>query len=551
MKIKIYIILILSFIFCKDPSNQNILFKSAQELEKINNIDEALKIYIKLFNENSSSKKLYKKIKPILINKGDYDTLIPILKKHINSFNDKNEKILLDIDLLEFQIWDNNILWESHLDYLFEEYILNETNSNFIIKKNRTKLITQKLSKNNLVYDSYNFIKKVRIHFKNELNLNDEKINLSAKDTTFLSREMISIFSKNNLYKLAIDESFLFLESNKNNFFKKTLKDEIFIFTDKILTDATNTNIFLPISNTQFESNSFFKFNLPRNYETNEINYLINIYEKMIKNNFETNKSKFYLANIYHHIYNDLDLAYDMYDNIYLSNSDLKFNALIQICDILVKKGELDKALKLIEKNINIINSNSSFNNDIILKKINFKKIEYLFYLGDYSLVIKDLENQIKLYDLGDKELNDLLELKTIIISFNQDKINFKNFANIQYKINMNKTFESYSDLIKLMDSENILISELAQFQYCLIEVKKGNFIDIKNIIKSMNDKTIFTELSKILEIEIEDFIFNNYSSSIELYESFISNYPNSVYKENIINRLNQIEKILNNDTDL
>ena len=101
------------------------------------------------------------------------------------------------------------------------------------------------------------------------------------------------------------------------------------------------------------------------------------------------------------------------------------------------------------------------------------------------------------------------------------------------------------------MDSENILISELAQFQYCLIEVKKGNFIDIKNIIKSMNDKTIFTELSKILEIEIEDFIFNNYSSSIELYERFISNYPNSVYKENIINRLNQIEKILNNDTDL
>ena len=547
---KIYIILILSSIFCKDLSNQKILFNSATELEKINNVDEALKIYIKLFNENNSSKKVYKKIKPILIDKGDYNTLIPILIKHLNSFNDKNEKFLLDIDLLELKIWDNNNEWQSHLDYLFNKYILNETNSNFIIKKNRAKLITQKLSKNNLIYDSYDLIKKVRIHFKDQLNLNDKKINLSAKDTTFLSRDMISIFSKNNLYKLAIDESFLFLKSNKNNFFRKQLKDEIFVFCDKILNDATNINISLPISNSQFEANSFFNFNLPKNYETNEINYLINIYEKMIANNFEINKSKFYIANIYYEIYNDLDLAYDIYNDIYSSNNDFKFNALIQICDILAKKGDLDKALELIEQNINLVYSDNSLKSNVIFKKLNFKKIEYLFYLGDYSLVLSELENQIKLYDLSDKELNDLLELKTILISFNQDKIKFKNFANIQYKINTNKIFESYSNLIELIDSENILISELTQFQYCLIEVKKGNFIDVKKIIQSMKDVTIFTELSKIIEVEIEDFIFNNYLDSINLYENFLINYPNSIYKENIINRLNQIEKILNKDTD-
>ena len=551
MKTKIYIILMLSFILCEDSSNQIILFNSAQELEKINNIDEALNIYIKLFNENNSSKKIYKKIKPILIDKGDYKTLISILIKHIDSFNDKNEKFLLDIDLLELQIWDKSNKWQTHLDYLFNEYIINETNSNFIIKKNRAKIITQKLSKNNLIHDSYNLIKKVRMHFKDQLNLSNEKINLSAKDTTFLSRDMISILSKNNLYKLAIDECFLFLKSNKNNFFKKTLKDEIFIFCDKILFDATNVNVSLPISNSQFESNLFFNFNLSKNYEMDEINYLIKIYEKMIANNFELNKSKFYLANIYYEIFSDLDSAYDIYYDIYSSNDDLKFNALIKICDIVVEKGQLEKALELIDESINIVYSYNSLNDNMIYKKLNLKKIEYLFYLGDYSLLLSELENQIKLYDLGDKELNDLLELKTILISFNQDKINFKNFANIQYKINMNKIFESYSDLNKLINSENILIAELTQFQYCLLEIKKGNFIDVKKIIESMNDKTIYTELSKILEIEIEDFIFNNYLDSMDLYENFLISYPNSIYKENIINRLNQIEKILNKDTDL
>jgi len=74
--------------------------------------------------------------------------------------------------------------------------------------------------------------------------------------------------------------------------------------------------------------------------------------------------------------------------------------------------------------------------------------------------------------------------------------------------------------------------------------------LTIKKIIQSMKDVTIFTELSKIIEVEIEDFIFNNYLDSIDLYENFLINYPNSIYKENIINRLNQIEKILNEDTD-
>ena len=36
-----------------------------------------------------------------------------------------------------------------------------------------------------------------------------------------------------------------------------------------------------------------------------------------------------------------------------------------------------------------------------------------------------------------------------------------------------------------------------------------------------MKDVTIFTELSKIIEVEIEDFIFNNYLDSIDLMKIF------------------------------
>ena len=115
----------------------------------------------------------------------------------------------------------------------------------------------------------------------------------------------------------------------------------------------------------------------------------------------------------------------------------------------------------------------------------------------------------------------------------------------------MNKSFESLLDLIQLMDTENMLINELAQFQYAIIELEKGNIENAQKIISSMNQKTIFYELSLIINAEIEDYINKNYEIAIKLYEQFIEEYPNSIYKENILKRLNEIYKLLMKDLDL
>ena len=68
----------------------------------------------------------------------------------------------------------------------------------------------------------------------------------------------------------------------------------------------------------------------------------------------------------------------------------------------------------------------------------------------------------------------------------------------------MNKSFESIIELINLINDENILISELAHFQYSIIELQKGNIENTLTLIEEMK-QTVYSEISMVLYAEIED----------------------------------------------
>ena len=138
-----------------------------------------------------------------------------------------------------------------------------------------------------------------------------------------------------------------------------------------------------------------------------------------------------------------------------------------------------------------------------------------------------------------------------ISLFFVKDIDEFKKYSKILYKIKMNKSFESILDLVDLINDENILISELAHFQYALIELKKGNALNTQKLINQMKMKTIYSEISLVINAEIEDRINKNYKNAIKFYEKIIENYPDSIYKENILKRLNELYKLVIEDYDL
>tara|TARA_Y100001970_G_scaffold91372_1_gene115224 strand:- start:250 stop:747 length:498 start_codon:yes stop_codon:yes gene_type:complete len=165
--------------------------------------------------------------------------------------------------------------------------------------------------------------------------------------------------------------------------------------------------------------------------------------------------------------------------------------------------------------------------------------------------MLQALNNLINENKLDNQYLNDLLEIKTIALFFNENQNSFKKYASIQHKIKMNKIFEANLELVELIKSDNILISELAQFQYALILIKKGNIKEAQTIIELMDGKTIFSEISLIINAEIEDYINQNYEFVMQLYQNILNKYPNSIYKENIIKRLNIINQFLNEEIEL
>jgi len=551
----ILLVILLNMLFAQNNFNFNQLFETGKKLEELGKNQEALEIYIELFNRFKSNKQYFKKVKEILLKNESYEKLIIIYKEHINSFEESKDRFLLEIELLEIKIWNQTEDWELYLNDIVSLYIINSKENNYTIKKNHTKYIVQKLIKNNKEQQAYELIKNIRKYFKKQLkNKNFKNINLSNKDTIFLSRDMISIFSQNKQYEKAIEESILFLSVNSKNHFYNIVKEQVFVLIDKIIEEATISSFNLPISNKQFNANTFLNYQISREYKQDKINYVIEICNHLIENDIEKNDAKLKLADIQYNIFNDLDNAYKIYTELENKklNKQINYMASIKKIDILISKGYLDSAALLIENKIQEFQKNDFLNNkNTILTDLMYKDIQILFYKGNYSEMNQKLNLLIDKNELQNKYLNDLLEIKTISLFFNKEEKEFYKYALVQHKIKMNKIFEASLELIQLMNSENILISELAQFQYALLEIKKGKIEEGQKIISGMNQKTIFSEISLIINAEIEDYIYKNYEISINLYEDFLIKYPNSIYKENIIKRLNQINALKNQEIDL
>jgi hypothetical protein len=527
-KFTIFIIIVIYMQIGLCESNKEYkLWKKAEILNQQKNKDEALKIYLELFENNQANYDYLKKINEILIEKQDYKLLIKCYDEYLENLLSINNKFEVEVKLLEIKIWDQDIEWINYL-YILEKQYENDQN-----KKNKFEFISHQLFKNNKLEEGYNFI----LFLRNKYNI-----------PSFYSRKLISIFKKNNKFKQSINESIIYLNHKSTNKLssvtKNILIEQIFDLIQIIIDDAKLDKTYLPISSKQLSSNKFLNINKNYIYESNAIDYINKVYEKLIQSELKSELAQFKLAEIQYKVFSDLDSAYKIINNLgkKSTNNDLNIKILLLKSDILISKGYLDSALHLINSKHNSIEKYSKINN---INDIRFKNIELLLYKGDYVNLNLEIDSLINDFELNNKNSNDLLELKMITLFFSENIEQFKKYSLIQHKLKMNKSFESILDLIDLINSDNVLISELAQFQYSLIEFQKGNIDNTQQIILNMNIQTIYYEIALIVNAEIEDYVNQNYKNAINLYEKIIEKYPDSIYKEEIIRRLNKLNEMI------
>tara|TARA_B110000263_G_C15306232_1_gene510538 strand:+ start:314 stop:1930 length:1617 start_codon:yes stop_codon:yes gene_type:complete len=528
------VIMFMTIGFYNSSENEYELWKKAEILAHEKNTPKALEIYLDIFNKNQTNYEILKKIKEILIEKKDYILLIDCYNKYLDNSLNIKYKFEAEVELIEIKIWTQDIQWLNDL-YILEEKYTNDQN-----KKYKFEFILHQLFKNKKLEEGYNFVLFIRT-----------KYNMPS----FFSRKLISIFKENKEYKKSINESIIYLtETSKTNkkssISQKILIDQIFDLTQKILLESILDKTYLPISDTQLSSNKFLILKQDNKYESENIKYINNIYNTLIEYNLEPETAKIKLADIQYKIFSDLDSAYKILDKLQKNSSkiDINIQTTLMKSNILISKGYLDSALKLINDKQRVI---GKYYKKEKTDDVRFKNIEILFYKGDYNKINLAMDSLIYDFELKNKNYNDLLELKMITLFFNSDINQFKRYSLIQHKLRMNKSFESILELIDLINSDNILISELAQFQYALIEFQKGNINNTQKIISDMNTKTVYHEIALVLNAEIEDYINKNYKEAINLYEKIIEKYPDTIYKEDILKRLNQLNKIMIRKLDL
>ena len=528
------IMIYITFGFCTAMQNEYELWKKAEILNHKKNKDEALELYLELFQKNQTNYEALTKIKEILIEKENYPLIIDCYNQYINSTLNTKHKFEAEVELLEIKIWSEDISWINDLYALEEKYTSDQN------KKNKLEFILHELFKNKQIEEGYDFVLYIR-----------KKYNMPS----FFSRKLISIFKKEKEYKNAINESIIYLnEKSKNHkqssMGQKILIEQIFDLTEKLIVDSRLNTTYLPISSKQLSSNKILNLKQNNEYQIETINFVNDVYQKLIKYNLESEIAKIKLADIQYNIFSDMDSAYKILDELQYNSSkiEIQIQTMIMKSDILISKGYLDSSLKLINQSQNLIEKYYKKGKNY---EARFKNIEILLYKGDYSKINLEIDSLIYDFELENKNYNDLLELKMITLFFNKHIEQFKKYTSIQYKLKMNKSFESMLELIDLINSDNILISELSQFQYALIELQKGNINNTQKIISDMNTNTVYHEIALVLNAEIEDYINQNYKDAIELYEKIIQMYPDSIYKEDILKRLNEIYKIIDSELEL
>jgi len=174
----------------------------------------------------------------------------------------------------------------------------------------------------------------------------------------------------------------------KLNFSEQSLEKSIFLLAqifENIITDNIQGELLINnITNNQLLNSPFIKINEEKN---SLLDKAISIYDSLSIN---TNKIKplFHLAEIKYKILADFDGSRELYEKIIeFKNHDYYILAIERMIDIMISEGNLDIALKFIDK---IKNVKDEELNDLLV----FKKIQILFYTNEID--------ELKLYKSND-----------------------------------------------------------------------------------------------------------------------------------------------------
>ena len=575
------------------------LYKRAKGLEKSGFLDEAEQVYNQIFIDFPNNEKYYNSLKKILVKNGDCISLMnnANIFCEANSNSDYSKINKLEILLICNADWENlfnNLFNKNKTDLKFLKkmmsLLINQKQESLAIDSiNKVRTINKNKSffANELAYyymslkkypeslqeflnhveknpKNLQLVKNRVMSFPNEINLNNKIIEIlkksDIKDSKIILADFyfkiedfdnaIGILKENNFmedllsvsinlnklgqFKIANDLLIYIIENANNKFSQKAIFELANSLEKRSLKKKSDLRVSSFMNQNAFFSSPFLRINQK---ESDLMHKAIGIYDSLsVKKNLTAD---FKLSEIQFKALGDLDGAYQSYNKVYTftKNKELKLNSILSIADILIAKGQLDKALEKID-----IELESSLwdNNDQI--RLRLKQNQILFYQSERDFVFEDLSIIASEYSVSEYDFNNIIDIIGILILFKDQNEKFEKFATAQLKIHQNKRTEAIN-ILKSIDKkeETALLNNLIRYQTANLLIYQNKVAESIELLSLISGEDIYNELSQILLAEIYDYLLEDLANAKFYYLSILQKFPSSIHYEQIRIRLKEI----------
>lgn len=288
-------------------------------------------------------------------------------------------------------------------------------------------------------------------------------------------------------------------------------------------------------------------FSEPVAVDSSKCKNVIRSYEELITlyhNSEIAFESYFRIGKIYFTKLNRLNDAKEYFEKI-LNDSPLsKFSveSSAQLGKIYMIEGNLADAKANFEK---IIKNGRATEENRNYAKFQLARIN--FFEGDFTQAKETLNSIIT--DLKDNTANDAIELSLLLNTALNDSSNLLKFGKAEFLIEQ-KRFEEASDQYRIIASNPnaFILHHISEIREAETELAMHNLdksIDLLQKITNEAEKNIYADKALYLLGKIYHYGKLNYPKAVEVYESLLVKFPNSLYQDDSRNAILELRNKL------
>ena len=303
---------------------------------------------------------------------------------------------------------------------------------------------------------------------------------------------------------------------------------------------SINNKIYLPISD-RIIQNSFLEISPFGNdnidYKSDELSEAVIMYDSLIEK-YNNSKARYNIANLKSN--NDDNYEKSLNDFYALeqssSNRNIRFKSAIKIIEIKIKNNLInDELIELIKR------YKTRYNKSDEIEYLDLKYFQILFYLKQFDDLKEKLEQKLKNIDKKNDYYNEFLNGLTLLMLFNKNNDELIILSDALYKMINRQYDKSTTKLESLTNSKSEIVRNLSYYYLAYIYINIEDYQAAKAFLSLIETNDIYSELSLLLNAELDDFVLNDINSAVDNYLKFMDNFQYSIFYEEIRLRLERI----------